>query len=166
MLSLICPEFEEVRNPPNFFKMARIFMTPWTEPVGSSGDPFTKTARFVVVKPGHSFSVCLRISTYSGQATTKPGVAAHQHAAIILQGSQVVMHEKGERLSKQPIEIKVEEADIDVSAMSRVNFAKPYTVEHNVKVRRIGRVVGDSVKRLERYFAESLGFTKLPSESP
>ncbi|CAN9449030.1 unnamed protein product [Alternaria alternata] len=159
------PDFDDVTNPRKFFKKDRIFMTPWTEPSGSSGTPFTKAARFVVVRPGSTFSVCLRISTYSGQGTTKPGVIANQYAAVIPQGNQVVLHEKGEDLSKEPIEIKVENPDVDVNAMSRINFAKPYTVEHNVKVRNIGRVVGDSVKKLERYFAEGLGFAKPSFES-
>jgi hypothetical protein len=162
---LTSEDFEEVRNPHNFFKVARVFTTPWTEPDGSSGKPFTKTARFVVVKPGPTFSVCLRISTYAGQATTKFGVVAHQHAAVIPQGGQVVLHQLGEHLSKEPIEIKIENPDVDIKPMSRINFAKPYTVEHNVKIRNVGRVVGDSVKRLEKYFAESLGFTKPTSES-
>ncbi|CAN9130125.1 unnamed protein product [Alternaria alternata] len=164
-LSQIRYDFDDVTNPRKFFKKDRIFMTPWTEPSGSSGTPFTKAARFVVVRPGSTFSVCLRISTYSGQGTTKPGVIANQYAAVIPQGNQVVLHEKGEDLSKEPIEIKVENPDVDVNVMSRINFAKPYTIEHNVKVRNIGRVVGDSVKKLERYFAESLGFAKPSFES-
>lgn len=152
--------FEEVRNPRNFFKIGRIFMTPWSEPDGLSGRPFTKITRFVVVKPGSTFSVCLRISTYSDQATTKPNVVAHEHAAVIPQDGRVVLHEKGEHLSKEPIEIKIENPDVDIKTTSRINFAKPYTVEHNVRITNVGRVVGESVKRMETCCAASLGFKK------
>jgi len=136
-------------------------MTPWTEPEGFSGRMFTETARFVVVKSGPTFSVCLRISTYSGQATSKPGVIASHHAAVIPQGGTVTYHPHEEELSNPPIEIKVENDDVDIDPMARINFAKPYTVEHNILVRNVGRVVGDHVvRRLEMYLATNLGFTK------
>jgi hypothetical protein len=149
--------FEEVRNPQAFFKKSRVFMTLWSEPEGFSGQPFSEVARFAVVKAGVTFSVCLRISTYSGQATTKPGVAAHQHAAVISEGGTAVPHWKGEQLSKDPIEVKLENMEVMIDGMSRINFAKPYTVEHNIRVKNIGRVVGESVARLESHFHESLG---------
>jgi hypothetical protein len=69
-------------------------------------------------------------------------------------------HSMGEQLEKDPIEVKVENPDVTIDAMSRINFAKPYTVEHNVKVLNIGRVVGVSVGLLDKYFAESLGHTR------
>jgi hypothetical protein len=132
-------------------------MTLWTEPDGSTGQPFSKVARFVVIKTGATFSVCLRINTYSGQATTKPGVIAQHHAAVIPQYGTVMPHWKGEYLSKHPIEVKLENPEVTIDGMSRINFAKPYTVEHNIKVKNIGRVVGESVARLESYFHECLG---------
>jgi hypothetical protein len=157
-------EFEVVRIPRNFFKIARIFTILWTEPDGTTGQPYTKPARFVVVKAMPTFSVCLRISTYSGQATLKPGVIAHQHAPVIRQGDQPALFwDEFDRNLKEPIEIKVENEEfINVSPASRINFAKPYTIEHNVRVKNIGRVVGESVRRLELYLAEFLGFQIVP----
>jgi hypothetical protein len=49
-----------------------------------------------------------------------------------------------------------------VSPASRINFAKPYTIEHNIKVRNVGRVVGESVRQLEHYLAHFLGFQVVP----
>jgi hypothetical protein len=117
-----------------------------------------------VVKAMPTFSVCLRISTYSGQATLKPGVIAHQHAPVIRQGDQPALFwDEFDRNLKEPIEIKVENEEfINVSPASRINFAKPYTIEHNVRVKNIGRVVGESVRRLELYLAEFLGFQIVP----
>jgi hypothetical protein len=135
-------------------------MTPWAEPEGASGRPFVEIARFAVVRPNSTFSVCLRISTYSGQGTTKPGVAGHRHAAVIPVGGTVQKHYLGENIIDEPIEVKIENPEVTIDSMSRINFAKPYTVEHNVQVRNIGRVVGDSVGRLDHYFAQSLGYTK------
>jgi hypothetical protein len=135
-------------------------MTVWAEPKGFSGETFVKIARFAVVKPHPTFSVCLRINTYSGQGSTKPGMVTQDHAAVIEVGGTFIPHPKGEPLDKDPIEIKVENPDVTIDPMSRMNMAKPYTVEHNVRILNIGRVVGASVGLLERYFAESLGYAK------
>lgn len=137
-----------------------MFLTLWSQPKGFSHEPFTEWARFAVVKPSASFSVCLRISTYSGKGTTKSGVASRDHAAVVALGDTYIPQPNGETMDKDPIEVKIENADMTIDPMSRINFTKPYTVEHNVKMRNIGRVVGDSVGLIDRYFAESLGLVK------
>ncbi|OAK95405.1 hypothetical protein IQ06DRAFT_59089 [Phaeosphaeriaceae sp. SRC1lsM3a] len=151
--------FDVASNPRAYFKKGRVFMTVWSQPKGLSDEPFVEMARFAVVKPNARFSVCLRISTYSGQATTKSGVVGRDHAAVIYKDGAVTLHE-GERLEKGPIEIKVENPEMTIDPMSRINFAKPYTVEHNVKIRNIGRIVGASVGLVDQYFAQSLGLVK------
>jgi hypothetical protein len=153
-------KLELVTNPKGFFKKGRVFMTLWTEPKGFSAGTFIELARFVVIKSTSAFSICLRINTYSGQATTKHGVAADAHAAIIPVGGAFVPHPRGEHLTKDLVAIKVENPSVTIDPMSRVNFTKPYSVEHNIMVRNIGRVNGESVGLLEKYLAESLGYTK------
>jgi hypothetical protein len=133
----------------------------WTEPKGMSDhENFVEMARFAVVKTHTSFSVCLRISTYLGQATTKPGVSVQDHAAILPEGGTLVKHPKEESMEKAPVFIKVENSQVTIDPMSRINCVKPYSIEHNVMVRNIGRVVGESVGLLEKYLAESLGYMK------
>lgn len=151
---------EMVNNPRGFFKKGRVFMTRWAEPKGFSAAPFVEMARFFVIKPSRTFSVCLRMSTYSGHATTKLSAEAHYHAAVVPVGGSFTPHPRGEHLDKEPIEVKIEDAAITIDPMSRINVAKPYTIEHNIMVRNIGRVVGDSIGLLDMYFAESLGYTK------
>jgi hypothetical protein len=118
-------------------------------------------ARFAVVKTQTSFSICLRISTYSGQATTKPGISIQDHAAVLPEGGTLIKHPKEKDMEKTPIFIKVENPQVTVDPMSRINCVKPYSIEHNVMVRNIGRVIGESVGLLEKYFAESLGYVKV-----
>lgn len=151
---------EVASNPRAFFKKGRVFATLWAEPKGFSDDVFVELTRFAVIKPSSTFSVCIKISTYNGQATTKPGVASRDHAAVIAPDGVFTPHPQGEDLDKDPIEIKIENPEMTVDPMSRINFAKPYTVEHNVKIRNIGRVIGASVGLVDRYFAESLGLVK------
>jgi hypothetical protein len=135
-------------------------MTMWVEPKGVSEDTMVEMAQFAVVKPNFTFSVCLRISTYSGQATTRPDVAARDHAVVVPVGGTHTPLPDGEQLDKDFIEVKVENPEVSIDPLARINFAKPYTVDHSVKICNIGRVVGASVGLLDRNFAESLGLTK------
>jgi hypothetical protein len=153
-------EIDIAANPRAFFKKGRVFMTAWVEPKDLSKDFSTERAQFAVVKPHPTFSVCLRISTYSGQATTKPGLIVRDHAAVVPLGGDFVPHPEGEHMEKEPIVVKVENESVTIDPMSRINFAKPYTIEHNVKILNVGRVVGESVGLVDKYFAESLGLTK------
>lgn len=164
-------EYEFVNNPRAFFKKGRFFMTLWSEPkgfseaeraaIGAAEQTFVEPARFVVVKPKSTHCICLRISTYSGQATAKPGVAASEHAAVLPLGGSFQPHPRGEsQMTKDPIFIKLENPDVSIDPMSRINFGKPYTVEYNIKVRKLGRVYGESVAKMDEYFAESLGLTR------
>jgi hypothetical protein len=145
-------------------------MTLWAEPRGYSqadketdamvGQPFTQIARFAVVRTRGTHCLCLRIRTYSGQATTKPGTVAQDHAAVFSVGGEVQLHPGEELLTKTPICVKIEDASLSLDPMSRMNFTKVYTVEYNLKIRNVGRVYGDSVGIMDDYFAAGLGLTK------
>jgi hypothetical protein len=156
-------DYTVINNPRGFFKKGRVFMVPWPESGGrlvkdQSGPPVSlKIRRFVVIRPKATFCLCLPINTYSAQATTKPGVVAQDHAAVVPEGGEVQYHSKEETLSKTPMFITVENASTGpISPMARINFAKIYTVEYNVKVRKVGRIVSDSIWRMDEYFTECL----------
>lgn len=145
-------------------------MTLWVEPRGYSqaeketdttvGQVFTQIARFVVLRTRGTHCLCLRIRTYSGQATTKPGTVVQDHAAVVGVGGVVQLHPGEELLTKTPICVKVEDASLSIDPMSRMNFTKIYTVEYNLKIRNVGRVFGESVGIMDEYFAAGLGLTK------
>ncbi|KAL5371839.1 hypothetical protein DPSP01_013954 [Paraphaeosphaeria sporulosa] len=157
-------EFEIVHNPKAFFKKGRVFMTPWPEPAGDAVRDQTgprvsvNIQTFVVIRPQHGHCTCLPINTYGGQGTRKPGVIARDHAAVVAHGDEPPKHSL-EPLTKSPIFLKVENESIGpVDPMSRINFAKVYTVEDNMKVRNIGRIVPESIHRMDEYFKESFKF--------
>jgi hypothetical protein len=129
-------------------------MTLWAEPSGYSQNLPPTLAQFAVIRPKSTFSVCLRISTHSTDGDDR------DYAAIIVVDGAYSPHFQGEHTGKVPIQVKVENPEVTIDPMSRINFAKPYTVEHNVNIVNVGRVVGPSVGLLDRYFAESLGHTK------
>ncbi|CAN9140440.1 unnamed protein product [Alternaria alternata] len=97
---------------------------------------------------------------HSGQGTSKPGIAPQDHVAVVPEGGEVCYHENEAKLTKSPVYIKVEDTSTGpVSPMARLNFAKIFTVEYNVKIRPIGRLIPDSIWRMDQYFMECLKFS-------
>jgi hypothetical protein len=132
--------------------------TPTTNVYGQN--IFAKLGRFVVIRKKAGHSLCLPIHTYSGRATTKYGVNPNDHTALVRDG-YAPFYIDGERLAKKPLFLKLEDPAIDISPASRVNFGKVTNFDDGIKVRTIGRIVPGSLKRLERYFRESIGVNNL-----
>ena len=58
----------------------------------------------------------------------------------------------GEKIVKNAIAVKPAAKDQKLHPMSRINFDKIYTIEHNVKVMNVGKVVDESMHNLSLYF--------------
>ena len=151
--------------------MGRVFKTLWTEPAGgtttamdtrfyketSYGElSFTKMRRFVVVRKRLHSCLCLAIYTYSGQGATKSNVRPQDHALVYTHGSEEPTPLPEEQSKKGAFPIIVEEPTETIDPMSRLDFSRIYTVEHNVKVLKIGRISPEHHERLEKYFVESI----------
>ena len=115
---------------------------------------------FAVVRPKASHCICLGISTNNPKTSSSAPALNQDSAAVIpIENTSMEPH-IGERSAERVLYVKVENDSVLIESESRINFAKPYTVEYNIKVRNVGRVFGDSVGLMERYFAEALGLTK------
>ncbi|OCL11717.1 hypothetical protein AOQ84DRAFT_386634 [Glonium stellatum] len=163
--------FTYITNPHGFFKKGKVFMILWAEPRGASTlstkveapnesgteQAFCEIRRFCIIRRKPTYCICLPISTYSGQATTKPGLVVQDHAVIAPVGGSAQLHPKEQQLAKSPLFLIIEDQAVSIDPMSRINFAKVYTVEYNIRIRKIGRICPDSMKDLEDYFLESMG---------
>jgi hypothetical protein len=157
--------FNLIRNPRSFIKKGRCFMVFWPEPAGGAESERTiywKIRRFVVIRNKPTYCLCLSISTYQGRGTSKAGVIHDNHAPVIPVDGEVQLHPDEKSFSKEPLRIKIEEPSISIDPMSRINFGKVFTVEYNLKVRNMGRIISESCKKMEEYFVESI---KLPNEA-
>ncbi|PMD40903.1 hypothetical protein L207DRAFT_347188 [Hyaloscypha variabilis F] len=148
------------------FKWGRIFKVLWAEPKGAEGggssgqsgtgsvtvrkvaggkEAYAKVRRFVIIKPMEGHCICLPILTYSGQGLNKRGVHADHHA-IIYSGKKPVAFrgEKERGLQMRSIKVTPDSPRHKLDDASRLNYAKTYTVEYNVKVWFIGKVSSDS----------------------
>jgi hypothetical protein len=57
-----------------------------------------------------------------------------------------------EKIVKQPIAVKPAREDQKLHRMSRINFDKIYTIEHNVKVMNVGKVHNLSIYFYNTHF--------------
>jgi hypothetical protein len=143
----------------------------WSEPTGSavteitergiSKTTFQKQRRFVIVDTRTGHSLCLPIMTYGRQGTLKYGVHPQDHAAIYSSGREGPLVLDNEDLGQPPIRVNVIDVSHKLDPTSRLNYAKIYTVEHNVKVYFIGKVASG----FEQRFVDSYNNTHQPIPS-
>jgi hypothetical protein len=95
--------------------------------------------------------------TYGGQGTLKYGVHPEDHAAIYTKHDGPVILE-GEKMENVPIRVDVIDQSHKLDPMSRLNYAKLYTVEHNVKVFFIGKIA----KNYEQKVVDAYNYTNQP----
>jgi len=138
------------------FEFGKVFKVLWSEPIGAGGTEITventpakygekafhKIRRFVVVQRNYGHSICIPIFTYGYQGVLKYGVHPEDHAVVYSSKTDGPYYRNGEEglIKMKPIRIDVKNPADKLDKMSRLNFAKVYTVEHNVKVYFIGRV--------------------------
>lgn len=53
--------------------------------------------------------------------------------------------------------IVMEDKSVTIDQSSRLNFGKVYTVEHNVKIRNVGKISKESIPRLKAALLKSMG---------
>jgi hypothetical protein len=84
---------------------------------------------------------------------------AKHHAIAYIQGTTVAAID-GEEMDRLPIPIqpKISGGSFEpLDPASRVNFSKCYTIEHNVKVKPIGRVTDEWMAWVKSYWRQSMG---------
>lgn len=169
---------------PGDFSTGTVFKTLWTEPAGGqdgyetavtddeSSTKFgekihTKIRRFVVAKEqaDQGCSLCLPILTYQGRGTNKPGIYREGHAAIFHSDGKPKFA-PGEDLDIEPISVQMKSPQEKLDPMTRLNFNKVYTIEHNVKILIIGWIHPADMERFKAAWAKSiLGSTPPKSNS-
>lgn len=150
-------------RPGRFFVQGRVFLVLWTEPAGETNtlitkrEPgltlgrygervYSKVRRFVVVREAINYCSALPIVTYGGQGVGKRTVDKSEHA-IIHAGDQVPeplpaeLPERGEQpMRARPIRVVPDEPRDRLDPVSRIDFGKIHTIQHNIKVKAFGMV--------------------------
>ncbi|KAJ5878188.1 hypothetical protein N7455_001653 [Penicillium solitum] len=158
------PRYKRQSDPRRFFRIGRVFSMLWHENAGwhgtilsekfppPSSSPFTKgkfqepiyssIRRMVVVKEQRGCCWCVR---------GKAGIDRSKHAVIRMRGDRPRTVHSEPRMSKEPLEVDPARPDQKLDCMSRVNFGKVYTVEHNVKFLPVGKITEASRVRFLEY---------------
>ncbi|KAH8743465.1 hypothetical protein BGZ57DRAFT_349462 [Hyaloscypha finlandica] len=148
------------------FKVGRVFKVLWAEPRGDGGasvagrsvtnrpekETIHSVRRFIIVNSMRGHCICLPIVTYNRQGTNKKGVNPATHTIIYSGNTPVVL--PGENLTRKPIRIIPFTPRDKLETTSRLDYAKVYTIEFNVKVCFIGVIHDDSKDQLLKGFAE------------
>jgi len=164
--------YEKIKDGNKFFKVGKVFKIVWNEPAGDVDDDdvdsyfvttktgekiYSKIRPFVVVRERHGCCICVPMTTHQGQGSMKPGIISEDYAAVYDNRKPAPQYHDGEEahLVKVPIPIVVEDTD-GLDPMSRINFGRIYTVEHNVRAMRVGRVPKAFIPLLKKYWKESV----------
>ncbi len=81
----------------------------------------------------------------------EPDPDADAHAIIYARGTQPYQGPNERRMIKDPIEVAMDNHGEPLPPLSRLNFGKVHTVEHNVKVLPVGQVTSDSLEKFNEY---------------
>ncbi|KAF2267705.1 hypothetical protein CC78DRAFT_565900 [Lojkania enalia] len=148
----------------DFFKKGRVFSMLYSEAAsetlarnGADNDAITvakfgervysQIRRFVIVKSS-------AISTYSHRGTTKSGCNPSEHVIVYFTGESPVPLQGEYGITKEPIEIEPANPSLQMESASRLRLGKTYSIEWNVKVKDIGRVIPEHMSRLVRYWKD------------
>lgn len=163
-------------KPKRFFSVGRIFKMVWFEPrtqhsaTTSPGldwtaacpqfheeKPCAKFRFFIVARRRLHHSLCLSITTFVGKGATKEGRGRSKDFAVLYPFTiEPPEPFPEEEISRRPIAVIIEESEQFLAPTARLDCARIYTVEDNVRVMKIGRVHPESLDDLEAYYSESV----------
>ncbi|KAK3685666.1 hypothetical protein B0T22DRAFT_225838 [Podospora appendiculata] len=148
----------------NRFMPGEVFKILWSEPLGAGGRTENMSVwgershlgqkfyigfrRFIVVANDEGHCTCVPILTYERRACTKRGVKPQKHGIVCQVGSRPRAIEGEPKLGFRPVRMALDYPSEKLAPESRVNYSKLVTVEHNVKVYFIGRIVREDFEEV------------------
>ena len=161
-------------EPNSFFTIGVVFSILWldrhNESIVDEGDSDDETKRnpgvqapktrsYVVISEGGGCCIALRFSTYRGRGAEYPGLIKAEHS-IIYAGRDAPSVLSGERPNRGesgllPTSIRVVPACTEdrLDPMSRLNYAEVNIIQHDVRVKHIGKVHADYISALLHQFS-------------
>ncbi|KEZ46694.1 hypothetical protein SAPIO_CDS0537 [Scedosporium apiospermum] len=148
-------------EPSHKFQPGEVFKVFWPEPTGESGHKAPSVSekrevsdfyrgrvyagyrRFVVIGNDFGHCTCVPIFTYGGQACRKRGVKPEKHGIALQLGHKPRLVPGEPRPGMPTVKVKMLAEGEGLAWQSRINYSKLITVEHNVKVFFIGRIVDE-----------------------
>ncbi|KAF7185542.1 hypothetical protein HII31_13166 [Pseudocercospora fuligena] len=168
-IRMLYDTFKQAQKPKRFFRVGRVFMILWTEPLGdeslSEYSQFTvkglygdwlhqKVRRFIVIGEAERHCLAIPILSYGKKGVSKQGVNKADHG-IVYVGSKAPepdyeeMPTRGELpMAEIPIRVDPDNPTEKLDQKSRIHYSKVYTIEHNVKAKSVGMIHNRSLPDL------------------
>jgi hypothetical protein len=109
------------------------------------------------------------VFTYSGRATTKPGVRPSEHSIVHTVGYQPRLLPGEGGIVKESIGVEPPpgtSVEPPLNRASRINFGIHHPIQYNVKVKDLGTVSQGDIPKLIGYWQEEQLQGALPSDAP
>ena len=174
-------------QPRKFFTVGKVFLVLWVEPAGESNTvvtglevgttygrfgerAFSKVRRFVVVREGDNYCSALPITSYGHRGVGKPGVNKSEHSIIHTSKTPQAplaaeLPTRGEDgMRDQAIRVDTDDPIDKLESLSRLDYGKVHTIQHNIKVKSFGKVNPKSMYALINQFGNV--WRALPSAGP
>ncbi|MCJ1465144.1 hypothetical protein MMC07_003760 [Pseudocyphellaria aurata] len=92
------------------------------------------------------------ISTNGGKGAAKKGLRQGEHTIVYTTAEAPQRLPSETQLGKIPIKVDLVNPSEKLDPLSRLNLGKPYPVEHNVKVCKVGKVSETHMRALMHYY--------------
>ncbi|KAF2016515.1 kinase-like protein [Aaosphaeria arxii CBS 175.79] len=129
---------------------------PYAEIVKVGEAIFVQLRNFIVVRVREGYVEAVGIFTYSNKGTLNPGCDASKHAVVYSMGEDPVVFEgeveKG--LAISPFQVGMVNPNGVLPPASRIRFETTYSVECNNRVKDLGIVVPNDLRRLILYWID------------
>lgn len=99
-----------------------------------------------------------RISTHGGQGAVGRLISQKEHGIVYMGETPPKKLAEERNLHKDPIQIMPADASQSLDPLSRIHYAKPYPVEHNVKVQEVGMVSQRDRRKVMAYYHTESGY--------
>lgn len=112
---------------------------------------YSHVRRFIIIRKREGFSVGIPITSYGGKGLKKKKLhekEQHAHTIVYALGRKPASLDGEPRMIKPSICINMYNNDETLSKSSRLYYAKPQSIDHNIKIQHLGHVVKEHIPLL------------------
>jgi hypothetical protein len=142
-----------IANPGGYFRPGRVFKTRTNLPESKNRSEAEQT--LVVLQEGQGGVICAPLQTFDKEISAYSRGENLAMAFATGDKPEVLPGEDPSRMDQFPIFL--EESSDSIDPKSRIDFSKPLTIEPSTRVRNVGRVDRNAVKKLKLTFQKATG---------
>ena len=99
-----------------------------------------------------------RISTHGRRGAVGKIINPGEHGIVYTGKRPPNKLPEEKKMNKDPIQVEPVDSSMELDPLSRIHYAKPYPVEHNVKVCEVAMVAARDVRKLWAYYQLESGY--------